>query len=419
MPSCNAIVAYKEFVVTGRKPTADGTPGTNVLWFSDRPGTIGGQPGLFWTNNSVQQVAVGTNESIAGLFVQKNALAIPKVGGDWYTMTGAWDNGTIRKADVGLDFQGVGAAVRQSNIWYPNGRDIGAFTGAQTIIEPLPDFQDTGTTSQYFGTDPSLAVGVQPAFTGLAQLEQIDEFILTGAASPAPPSGPGYQAFIRHGAAGAGTAVGWTRHTLPYGSQVASSIGNQPLFVGNALVWNFFQNNSTNNLDVFQFDIRQEIPYAGLGGVTSAGDPRQLYQDFLTGQVVKGEFHIPEWWAPDGSKAHVAAVLVDFDYDTVAWQTVQNLGGDPSTVVGFEVNVDALNLFRADGVRSSRSIPWAPPQKVRPIPASNAQMVRHRAAFKMGEQGAASGFRVNVTNMRGVQLYRVVAVVDLEIASEY
>ncbi|MGH7743915.1 MAG: hypothetical protein ACREQ5_03730, partial [Candidatus Dormibacteria bacterium] len=306
VPACNKSVAYQQFIVVGlaANPAAS-LAGSSVIWFSDIPANISDLPGQSWTSatgNNVGVVGVGTAEAISGLFTQKDTLVISKQGGEWWTLVGIPSGPpTIRRLDVGLDFKVVGAAIRQSNIWYPNGRDIGTFTGTAVLISALPDLDDFGGSSKYtYGT-----------FNGITSLVNPDEFMLTA-------TGTRYNGqnvpwvFIHHGLEGTGTSPGWSRHVLDYrglgGSFVASS--NIPLHVGDGVVWLFLQAQPNLQVDVFQFDVRSEIPYQRVGPSFPPGNPAALYQDLTDITPVAGEFSIPEWWAPDGHNAGVQKVFV-------------------------------------------------------------------------------------------------------------
>jgi hypothetical protein len=411
MPICNLMVSYQQFIVVGNTLFSSGN--TSTLFFSDLPANINDTPGLSWTAaqaNGVGVVGIGTAEPVSGLFTQKDTLVIPKQGGEWYTLTGIPSGPPIiRRIDVGLDFRGVGGPVRQSNIWYPNGRDIGVFTGSAVQVDDLPDYDDLGSTSKYDYNH----------LTGLCQLSQADEFLLMGTAL----NDVGDQvvwAFIRHGLAGVATSTGWSRHVLQYEpNHTVQAPTPIPVYVGDSVAWIFLQAAADHPVDVFQFDIRQEIPYQktwDTGANFPHGNPEALYADAQAGTVVNGFLSIPEWWSPDGHNAQVHEIFVDLDYDGAAWQNASDAGIDPSRVVGFDVTVDALNLKGADNSRSSFALPWGPPDIVRPVPTSNTNMIRTRAYLRVGDQGASSGFRINLTNMRGVQVYRILATVDVSVS---
>lgn len=415
MPVCNMMVAYNEFIVVGLRadPASGITTGSSIVWFSDLPANISDLPGISWTlaqGNGVGVVGVGTAEPASGLFTQKDTLVVSKQGGEWWTMTGIPTGPpVIRRMDVGLDFKAVGGAVRQSNIWYPNGRDIGTFTGSRIDVSELPDLGDLGGTSSAY---------TYGTFNGIASLAQADEFMLTGTGRSTVGNKVPW-VFIRHGMSGAGTAPGWSRHVLNYLGAGASYVDSShvPLAVGDSMIWLFLQARPNLPVDVFQFDIRQEIPYERPGAAFPAGNPKALYADMGTGEIVTSVFSIPEWWAPDGHLAHVTEVFVDLDYDAAAWQNAVASGVDPSALVGFNVSVDSLNHVNRDSARTSQPLPWAPAHITRPVPVSNTNMMRTRASFRVGDQGPGSGFRINLLQMRGIQVFRVLATVELDISA--
>lgn len=410
-PVCDLMVAFGVFIVVGLDRTyAPTLPASSLIWFSDLPGDLNTVPGQSWTGaqgDGVGVVGVGDFQPVSGLFTQKDTLVIAKQAGEWWSLTGIPTSPpVIRRIDVGLEYKGVGGSVRQSNIWFPNGRDIGTFTGSLVAVSDLPDLGDFGGNSIYqYGT-----------FDGLSQLEQTDEFILTA-------TGTSYTgqlfpwAFIHHGMAGAGTSPGWSRHLLPYLGRTINPGSNIPLFVGDSVTWLFLQVAPNEPIDVFQFDIRQEIPYQEYNATFPAGNPAAIYADMGQAGIVSGTFQIPEWWAPDGQNAHVTEVFVDLDFDAAAWQNAKNAGINPAEIVGFSMYVEALNLKGADASRASRTLSWTPADKSRPVPKSNTSMLRTRASFRIGDQGLSSGFRINLTQMRGIQMWRILAMVDID-ASE-
>lgn len=411
MPICDRMVAYNQFIVVGYTGAAR-VSGANpsLIYFSDLPTNIRDLPGLNWTlatNNGVGVVGVGTAEPISGLFTQKDTLVISKMGGEWWTLTGIPTTPpTIRRVDVGLDFNGVGSAVRQSSIWYPNGRDIGIFNGSATQIMELPDIDDFGGASRYSYN----------IFTGLSSLVNSDEFMLAGYSTNLGGQNVPW-VFIRHGLSGIATAAGWSRHTIESLTGNVNAPTPWPVYVGDGITWLFVQS-PASSINVYQFDIRQEIPYESQG-TFPAGNPKALYADGIGADVPTGSFAIPEWWAPDGHLAHVTRVFVDLDYDAAAWQNASAAGTNPADVIRMAVNVSAINIRGDDVVRASQPLLWTPKDVPRLVSGSNTGMTRTRAVFRVGEQGPASGFQIGINNIRGIQIFRVLANVNVDLAEPF
>lgn len=409
-PMCDWLVAYSAFVVAGLdKKFAPTLKGSSVIWFSDLTANITDIPGQSWTSaqgNLTGVVGIGDFEPISGLFTQKDTLVIAKQGGEWWSLTGIPSGPpTIRRIDKGLDFLGVGGSIRQSNIWYPNGRSIATFTGSTTSTSDAPDLGDFGGDSDYrYGT-----------FVTVSELENTDEFMLTALGTGL--TGKKFPwVFLHHGMQGTGTSSGWSRHLLSYQADTVNLGSNFSVHVGNAVTWLFLQEGNNMPVQTYQFDIRQEIPYQGLNASFPAGNPVGIYQDMGTGAPVTGTFQIPEWWSPDGWNAHVHEVFVDLDFDAAAWQNAADAGSDPAQVVGFSINVEALNLKGAESSRTSRTLTWSPDNRIRPVPASNTNMLRTRASFRVGDQGASSGFQIKLSNMRGIQVWRIVGIVNIDLS---
>lgn len=385
--NCSFLVEYREVLVGAGNASgsvAYSAPGDGTTWPASNTLGIG-----------------AANITIVGLFAQRNSLVTALANGEWWTTTGfLTQGGTVgndvtRRADLGPVYAGFGCSVMQSTIWYVNGRDACNFTGAQTSMEPIPDAD--GLPGAYFPTlnepgAPLTCTSIEPALT------QPDSFLVVG-------TGTVNAAQVNYGFLRQGT-TGWTRHTLPVAAPNLSLPKAKGVFSGDV----FLVSQNGTQLRMYQWLPRLETPYG-----YNNGDPLVNNLDGDTAAVVGGSFSLPEWWVPDGGSAHVHGVVVDFEYDQNAiTDTIAN-GNSADSVVHFDINVEALNLYEADLSRTSNTQSFTPKADALARAAAGVnQPVRRRELFRVGDQGIGSGFRVNLTNMRGVMVYRIVVVVDLE-----
>lgn len=113
---------------------------------------------------------------------------------------------------------------------------------------------------------------------------------------------------------------------------------------------------------------------------------------------IDAEVSTPEWWSEDNSEVLVRTVSVDF----AKWNT----GSSSSN--HFDIAIESLHRFGETAARTSVTQEW---DEVPSETTEDAQTTRK--VFRFGDQGLGHGFRVHVTNMRGMALDNIYCEIEL------
>lgn len=182
----------------------------------------------------------------------------------------------------------------------------------------------------------------------------------------------------------------WSKHANPgfrggngsFRSVIADPLEDTFAFWAPFGSGNFYEWNPYAQRPAFTSDLQGAIP-----------DPATCY------------FSLPEWWTRSADEVAVSALVIDF----VAWNT-----GDTSPNQ-FTVNATAMRTFdpNATVVNAAGDVPNSQPVTFSEATSKASTSGTRRRLVANFSRNFGSGFRVDFTNMRGVSIQKVVAMVDL------
>lgn len=331
-----------------------------------------GDPTL-WPGNFVD---VGAADSITGLFLQRNALVVPKDDGTWWVVSGVLGAETVRKSERGLRLVGntpSALTTAQNIVWFAGSvpQNIYTFSGAQIIAQPAPDAigVEAGT---YVDTTPNSIDGLSVG----------DDIIVTGKLTA---SSSVFTPFVhlRQGNA-------WTRHatTMSIGTTGAIQVSALALKDGGVAIFTMGQTSSSTPPVFYVFN-------------SVLGFPFLSNNDGNTSAKVVGTLQPSEYWPENGDLCRITEVIVDLSFPY-----------DNATSATLTLTANALNRVQGDDGVSSATQTWTPQTQSRPASTSIRKRTRQRAVFTFGDQGEGGGASLSFSAMTLVQIHRVIMVVD-------
>lgn len=353
---------------------------------------------------------VGNNQYIARLFNQRNSLVVARLDGEVWTYTGVLGvNEVLRRSDTTVrhrfPLEAPGCVVNQSDIWWCGIREMVQYTGAKANLVTRPDIP----VISGFDINPwdSHVGAVHP-------LQDDDEFLVFGTADKL--DGSNKKQVWAHGFR---PGAGWTRHVIPVtdykmlvnGGGVNSSRysaeaikPNQVCHEGFAFVTTTSDTsaNGGSTPQVFAFFSTSEMPLIPAGVVVAADLSVYTVNDGKSGAPVSATFSGAEHWDGNGAQITVRSVLVDYSY---------NPNFTPvATYNHFDLSVEALQNQGSVAVNASTAQSFTPPASG--STPDGTPVVRGQARFQMGDQGSGVGFRILLSNWRGIVVHRITALLD-------
>lgn len=176
----------------------------------------------------------------------------------------------------------------------------------------------------------------------------------------------------------------WTKHTLGQGvgPYLARNFDSQALLAKDG--------DASNPAEFFYLNMDVERPAFTSDGSAQPGDG--------TDTPLEASFRLPDYFHPRGADIRVRRVIIDFTkYDTGA-----------SGTNNITASVSALARFRLPG--SEGSVATASWNEA--VTEGSEAGIRDRAVLKVGQSGWAGGYRLALSDIRGVKIDRVL--VDIE-----
>jgi hypothetical protein len=306
---------------------------------------------------------VGARAAVRALFAQRGHLTIALADGSWWVRTGTpGHSGELRRVSGG----GV-------HPWHFTAQAAVMLGGDQIAYVPV--------SSDY----PALFNGAVPreerhlGLIGALGSGYIDGFVDIKAVRGFRPDEWVYVlpnqnrlAQFRHGV--------WTHHTLP--AAISS-----PYVASNAqgLIY-LCDGGGGSTPRVFTYQLNVERPGSVLDTFARPGDNSNTPLD--------ASFRLPQWWHPDGHEVRVRGVIVDFETHTSGSATANR----------FDVTAVAMRSYGTPGEVGANTQTWT---------RTPAALNRERVHLGFGDQGRGGGFELRFTNVRGVSIRSVVAVIDI------
>lgn len=402
-PAGAAIAAFTEQTVILVNP-ANGTP---FLRFSSPR-----NPTEWPAENSV---FVGSTGAGHGLYIQKDALVIPRTKvGEIFVFTGVLGfNETLRRLDVGVapaePQLANGAVISTSLLVYTSGRTVSVFTGAQLLQQPRPDIPIVSG----YDTDPHYdhhgqVVGLDDdeRFIIVGTIDQIadDKIKKVWMQSYSPTSGwnrhllPITPFSVSDGALGASSSKDSARAFL------VSPVGASGIVAGSTMS----DSSTGGTIKVYETFLRQEAPYLPPGKVLSQDVQTLSAVDADSALPVVAEWFSPEVWGKDDEELTVRSVLVDYSYDTDSRITTSLGSAVPNR---FDLSVQAVQPSEGTAISESAVVAFVPTAGTTIDGGSTIK--RGRKLFQFGDQGAGGGFRLHLADWRGVMIHRITVHYDI------
>lgn len=133
--------------------------------------------------------------------------------------------------------------------------------------------------------------------------------------------------------------------------------------------------------------------------------PDYTHNDGDTGATVKADFRTADYWDPEGQEIYVDGIFLDYAYSP---------NGSQSTNQTVTVEIESLQLTEEAAPRAGGSVTFTPPTGTPSEPGS--QIVRGRVRLPVRSVGAGGGFRVHLSNWKGITIRRITADVRLTAA---
>lgn len=344
---------------------------------------------------SANFIDVGDSDFMSAIFVQRGHLAILKERNGLFVLTGVPGvNETLRQASrfPGPKNSRLGYAITpRDKVWYiyADGQTPVQFNGASaTELDHL-------AVQSFNGGSPQVPVGVE-TFRNIDP----DGALFLAANSTDANTTTGSALMFYNGV--------WTKHSFgvalegyaahaitkapkdPSGAIAASNIDLAASFTftdggGAAAVPKFY--GWTPTLD-----------RPGSETVLGTTPAPERAGDASTAQV-SGSVTFPEWHSETGEEFYVRQVIVDFR----KWNT----GG--SLTNHFDLKVTALRRYDAAGTKDSTTLSF---DEAGSLSSSAGTLARQ--VFSFGDQGLGSGFQLAFSNVRGVAIQRIAAILDTQ-----
>ncbi len=401
-PAGAAITAFVEQTVVLVNP-ANGTP---YLRFSAPR-----DPTDWPLENSV---FVGSTGVAHGLYIQKDALVIPRTAvGEVFVFTGVLGfNETLRRLDVGvapaLPQLANGAVISTSLLIYTTGRTISVFTGAQLLQQPRPDIPVVAL----YDTDPQYDHQGQ-----VVGLDDDERFLIVGTVDQVADA-----KIKKVWAQSYSPSSGWHRHLIPVtpwsvsvgalgatsSKDAARAFMVTPQGASGMVSGCTMSDASTGStLKVYETFLRQESPYLPPGKVLTQGVQTLSALDADSGLPVVAEWTSAEVWGKDGEELTVRSVLVDYSYDTDA-RIQTSLGS--AVPNRFDISVETVQPARGTAPVSSTAVAFVPSAGTT---IDGGTVKRGRDLFQFGDQGSGGGFRIKLADWRGILVHRLTVTYDV------
>ncbi|MGH3849387.1 MAG: hypothetical protein ACRDRT_06755, partial [Pseudonocardiaceae bacterium] len=359
-------------------------------------------------------VFVGSGTLGTGLYVQQDTLVVCKINGEVWVFTGVLGvSETLRRVDAGLvhPLQGLakGAVVGSSVLYWTTGKDISAFTGAQSKMLTRPDIVPVSG----FNTEP-----FRNNVGHILPLEEDNKFFIFGTVD-----GKVDDTERKPWATSFSPSQGWNRHTIPVttynlssdymggftSKDNANAIRSTVSLEGLAIIFVPSDSVGGNNTTIrsYVLNSRLETPYLAVGEVLAANISGLTNKDADTVLPVVSTLRTGEWWAPESSEVTVRSVMVDYSYDS-DFRLTAEFG---ATVFNrFDISVEALQPADGTAVSQSTAIAFVPTAGTA---IDGGTMKRGRELFQFSGQGAGGGFRVLLNDWRGIMIHRITVHADV------
>lgn len=195
----------------------------------------------------------------------------------------------------------------------------------------------------------------------------------------------------------------WTRHQFPSQSDPLQDdlafilappgedpFTNQDTLVGARLY--FVVKASGENPRLFNLHFDNDTLNPNADGVTG------LPGDGTDTAKVQATLDLPEWWSDEGSDILVRGLMVDFrPFNQSTSNGVTN---------HFDVTVESRRLYDGSSPFSSQTESFDQPEDQ----ADGSRM--YRKFFSFGDQGQGNGFQIRFSNIRGLAIRRVFALIE-------
>jgi len=359
LPAGRCIVAWNAFLITGGGPTNP----ARIYW-SD------GVSFDAWPA-APNFVAIGSlNSAVTGLFALRNQLVVAKDDGTWWVVTGDLSTSTFADAvftvhqvyssQIPLLEPQAGAVISGQAVWFA-GRSA-----------PYPSWFNGSAINSLEYLDPDIVPAANVGTTPVVQVCRLtgpNELLIAAGSTGVDRLLYRGQSWSKHGFGI--TGLEWTAPMAD--GLVLVSDGGSVGVAAKFYVWN------ATSL---------ERPPNGANTLESITD---------AGTVFDATVELPEWISDRNSEVLVRAAIVDFErYD-------QGAAAPPQQ---FDCTVTATRRTRDTTGSKASAVGWWSGA------ARTAQ--QDRAIFMVGDQGDGAGFFVTISNMRGVAIQRVTALIHDE-----
>lgn len=380
----------------GQQPVIAGTAGILYSANLNDPTT--------WNGVTSGNVPVGDIfRPFRNLMIQRDTVVLPKFNGDIWQVSGVIGSTEfVRQIDQSALHAPAtladGHVVNQSNAWWVGGREAVKFTGAQAVIEELPDIPtQTGFPTKSYFNNPG----------HICPLLDDDEFLILGVvdSTSSTLSKKVYMTSRR-------PLDGYTRHLIPItiddpqaavrALDSAQSIRTASAAIDGVALLAVTGKAATSSIRCFAFNSRQEFPHLPAGTITSQNVQSVTLSDGESGAPTVASFATTEYWDVSDKSVTVRAVSVDYSYDA----TITPL----ATFNKFNISVDALQREDSIGATTSTAQTFTPDGLGSSI--GDSHLLRGRVTFYFGDQGPGTGFRVNLTDWRGIMIHKIICTLE-------
>lgn len=366
-PGGKAIALYGDRLVVG---STDATTNRNVIRFSDANNFVS------WPAANV--IRVGSDQSdINAMYVQHGNLLISKPEG-WFIITGTLGvSETLRQLNTlpGPAFQYNGGMTNRDMMVYSTNFSRhpytfnGTYGNRQDHLIAESDFKVHGVQSE---ENCAIMWGNFFATSDKTNILLYHKGI-------------------------------WTRHILP---SMSTPVQADVKFILGTPGEDLFTNADTlvgahlyivvqapgTNPRLFNFHFDNDTIDPTVDSVTG------LPGDGTSTSKVTCSMDLPEWWSDEGSDVMVRGVIVDM--------RTFNQSTSPAVSNHFDVTVRSMRLYDGIGPDNSHTESFDQPENQ----ATGSTQMRKFISF--GDQGVGNGFQISFTNLRGVSIRRVFAIIE-------
>lgn len=339
------------------------------LWFSQI--TSGGFDFSVWPVGNY--LDVGDSEPITAIVPVYNTLFVGKRSG-WWAITGViGTSSAIRQATSGdgpVDARGAGATADNRIVYWPRSYNPALFNGSRSSLlldHVVPTF------------NPLAAQAVMAAPTGRTNIFGYDNGATSSVILFAEAGGASYHDL-------GVTLAGYAPDVIENGYGISTP--------GTILAAKK-STTAGETLQLYAWNIDADRPPIASDTLGSLGDG--------VNTPVDAYLQTRAWFDPQGRDVRVRSVQVRYR----AWKIGSNATEASKLMSGFGISVETLSPYDD---RSSTS----PEQHARvawnEVSTSGSDLI---ARFAIGDQGFGSGFRINVTDMRGIAIRDIVVGLDV------